>query len=205
MKIHTFFEPVNGFDKQAELDIIQLWETYWGAYGWETEVLSLADVSDKDLERANNILDNLPQGGQRQYNMHCLLRWFVMKDRGGFMADYDIFPIRKVTDEDLDYQAPGITVYQPGVTCLLHGTKEAYENMIEQFERYNLEQADHDRGCVMEMHMLRRSTHMSVNFVRSYLENGWENHDVIHFPNAIMNFHKLQPRAKNIEEIMSKL
>ena len=93
--MHTFFEPVPGgccsVSEEGHLNLLQTWEEAWQSKGWETRILNMDDVKEhKDFEKLKGVLDSL---GVDEYNQRCFFRWLAMAESGGWMSDYDTFPM----------------------------------------------------------------------------------------------------------------
>lgn len=61
--------------------------------GWDTKILGVEDAMKfEDFEDVDRRVNNYVNG---QYNKYCFYRWMAMAalDNGGFMSDYDTFPI----------------------------------------------------------------------------------------------------------------
>lgn len=101
-RIYTFFEPISqhakttGMSEAADGRMLELWRRSWTDAGWDAQVLSL-DVSRRHpLYNAYfSQLERVSLGPRPSYDRLCYLRWLAMAVAGGgFMADYDVFPLR---------------------------------------------------------------------------------------------------------------
>jgi len=86
--IFTFVEGID--------DLVEVWKEAWSNAGFAPIVLSLQDVKrHPKYKYFLSILDRDHfQDGIDKINYFCLLRWIAMSvSGGGWLADYDIFPI----------------------------------------------------------------------------------------------------------------
>jgi hypothetical protein len=96
--MHTFFEVVSSWtekERQANKNLLAVWERLWGAAGWKTKIITLADAkAHPDFKDLNRILDTVPLGTNQKYDQVCYLRHLAMAAvGGGWMADYDTLPL----------------------------------------------------------------------------------------------------------------
>ena len=87
--MYTFYEPINDDDER----LLDAWKSAWRAVGWEPRVLNLQNAQQhKDYDKYKQPLEINTDG---IYNQMHYLRWLAMAsiDEGGYMSDYDVFPI----------------------------------------------------------------------------------------------------------------
>jgi len=90
-----------GMDDKSDNELLALWKTHWENAGWEPRILSLEDAKkhasyDHYVDRLASLpMDGVSgKGNNRMYNQLCFLRWLAMASvGGGFMSDYDLFPL----------------------------------------------------------------------------------------------------------------
>jgi len=138
--MYTFFEWIHpreremGVPDDASESFIIEWKAAWKAAGWEPIVLSLANAKkhpqfDKFYERLMKIPMPDINGYPSRLNRLTYLRWLaVAAVGGGFMSDYDVFPLSQAPKtSDLPYQGKFSVfckLHQPtnaGVPCLMSG------------------------------------------------------------------------------------
>eukprot|EP00566_Odontella_aurita_P014896 CAMPEP_0113558502 /NCGR_PEP_ID=MMETSP0015_2-20120614/18382_1 /TAXON_ID=2838 /ORGANISM="Odontella" /LENGTH=348 /DNA_ID=CAMNT_0000460045 /DNA_START=90 /DNA_END=1133 /DNA_ORIENTATION=+ /assembly_acc=CAM_ASM_000160 len=155
-KMHTFYEKINqdtGMSNEADEALLSAWRTAWSAAGWDPVVLSSNDARrHPDYEELFGVLEK--KGGFRfgEYDEMCFVRWIAMgapnaevdeKDNetaaGGWMADYDVFPLENFAEEGWTDNLPKggrLTVYEANggehvsvVPSLVSGTAEEWTRM----------------------------------------------------------------------------
>ena len=134
--MHTFFEPVKGgccgMTEEGHANLLHAWETAWKSYGWDTKVLNEADARSNPY--FNQLQSLLIEANVNEYDRKCFARWLAManQDHGGWMTDYDNFPLTLTADKGLDIQnQPGFKSFQFHVPALLHGDKESWNRILE--------------------------------------------------------------------------
>ena len=150
--MYTFFEWIpprsrgTSMSDVADKTLISEWKAAWKAAGWHPIVLTLDDVKkhEKYADYAPK-LSKIPMmgvdglGGTVIYNQLCFLRWLaVAAVGGGFMADYDVFPISNAPPAN-QLEAPydgNFTVYsrikhskRAGIPCLMSGRADEWTRM----------------------------------------------------------------------------
>ena len=100
--MNTFWEPVPGgccgASEEGHNKLIAAWKSSWENRGWETRILTLDDAKKHpDFDKLEGILQQLEVN---DYNRRCFYRWLAMVTvGGGWMSDYDTFPLRKIEAE----------------------------------------------------------------------------------------------------------
>ena len=160
--MYTFFEwipPRNrgtSMSDIADKALITEWKAAWKAAGWHPIVLTLQD-SKAHPDYADyapklskiNMLGVGNGGGTVVYNQLCFYRWLaVAAVGGGFMSDYDVFPVSRapssrvstLSSSSLSSVPPphdgNFTVYcrirnsrTAGIPCLMSGRAEEWTRM----------------------------------------------------------------------------
>mmetsp|Transcript_17947 Transcript_17947/g.26564 ORF Transcript_17947/g.26564 Transcript_17947/m.26564 type:complete len:422 (+) Transcript_17947:53-1318(+) len=148
--IYTFFEwipPRNrgtSMSDAADKTLLLEWKTAWKTAGWHPIVLTLDDAKQHpDYAAFNEKMTKIPMlgvdggGGTVMYNQLCYLRWLAVAAKGGgFMADYDVFPISKAR-KTLEVPYDGkFAVYcqikhskNAGIPCLMSGSGDEWTRM----------------------------------------------------------------------------
>lgn len=130
--INTFFEPIpaekrytdmNDEDDQALLDF---WKQTWRDAGWEPRVLTRQDAAKHDDYQA--FLQELQQLKLDAFNELQFLKFFVMgATNGGWITDYDVFPVRDFRDQGLNLPNKGqMTLHDILSPSLASGTADAW-------------------------------------------------------------------------------
>ena len=153
--IHTFFEKVDqatGMTDEADRALIKAWLDAWREAGWRPVVLTLEDARmHPDFEDLDRILGDFPFGN---YDRNCFIRWIAMGAphvNGGWMSDYDTFPLNDFTKEGLNDRLPNggrLTVYEATdtrkwfVPSLVSGSEDEWTEMawtlIKNYEMHTL-------------------------------------------------------------------
>ena len=156
--IHTFFHKIDpnkkgtGMSEKSDDALIAAWKEEWRAAGWNPVVLTLEDAKKhprydefaKTLERVP-LMGKGGKGLNILYNQLCYYRWMAMAAvGGGWMSDYDVFPLGPVSDHDLNTAwnkdfLPNdgtFTVHSvvpgskgSGIPCLMSGNQKQWEDM----------------------------------------------------------------------------
>ena len=109
--------------------LINVWTRSWNDAGFDTVVLTKKDaMKHPDFEKLSKKLLEL---GVDEYNQVCFWRWLAMamlKDDcqdGGWMSDYDTFPLGLTAEEALDIEKmPGFKSYDLHVPNIIHSDAE---------------------------------------------------------------------------------
>ncbi len=137
--MHTFFEADEkgyccGMLNSGHEMLLNAWEQAWQNRGWRTKILTLEDA--KLHPEFEIYQDKLKKIGLTEYNQKCYWRWFAMAaiQDGGFMADYDSFPLELDGKKGLELErAPDsgtFTSYSNHVPCLIHASREEWDRIL---------------------------------------------------------------------------
>jgi len=129
-RMHTFFDILKKDRESIEhRPLLDLWEKTWKDAGWEPRILTLDDAKKHpEYDRIANRLNNTLMKGDR-YNTLCIIRWLAMAQvGGGWMSDYDNFPIRKFDAYPLPNDG-NLTVHDLHVPDLVSGSSSEYLRM----------------------------------------------------------------------------
>mmetsp|Transcript_46999 Transcript_46999/g.142305 ORF Transcript_46999/g.142305 Transcript_46999/m.142305 type:complete len:486 (-) Transcript_46999:116-1573(-) len=179
-KIHTFFERIDqetGMSDEANEALLSAWKSAWSDAGWDPIVLTMEDV--RRHPDYDEMIDILESGGKGflfgPYDEMCFLRWIAMGappeyeegneedlwmseydlgDGGGWMSDYDVFPLAPVAEEGWPDSLPNggrLTVHEAHwgtrksvVPSLVSGTAEEWTRMawrlIKNYEAHEHEE-----------------------------------------------------------------
>lgn len=94
--IFTFYEPVDYLQYQDPGSLLEAWKEAWSNAGFQPIVLSLQDSKrHPNYKHILPMLDGIQfKGGNDKFNFLCFLRWVAVSNSGGgWMADYDTFPL----------------------------------------------------------------------------------------------------------------
>ena len=135
--IHTFFELA--FDGKATQELaltdLEEWKKAWTKAGWTPVVVTMADAKKhpkfKEFEEIAN------SGGIKanKYDQMCFYRWLaVAVAGGGWMADYDTYPLHidPVHDGNTLPHNGKFTTHCAGAPCLVSGSKSEWNRVIPQ-------------------------------------------------------------------------
>lgn len=152
--MHTFFHPVPNeisgtqMSDKANDDLIAAWKEAWRNAGYDPVVLGLDDAKRHPLyDSYVQKLQTVPMMGKGGkglnilYNQLCFLRWLAMAAAGGgFMCDYDVFPLEPHQPQDEVRQGYGdptsllpyggqFTGYESGIPSYMSGTADEWTRM----------------------------------------------------------------------------
>jgi len=164
-----------GMDDKSNSELLDLWAKHWNNAGWDARILTLEDSKrhpyyDKYLNR----LESLPMegvngtGANRVYNQLCFLRWLaVAAVGGGFMSDYDLFPLGHGTGDpavlpSVDLPNNGdFTVYSvvpksqgAAVPCLMSGRADEWTRLAIKILSSALKMEDEKATHITDMFAL---------------------------------------------------
>lgn len=138
--MHTFYAKIlgesrTGMSDEEDRKLLEAWSSAWRAAGWDTRVLGIEDAMKyKEFKVLDDVIT---PHVNNEYNKFCFYRWMAMAalDNGGFMADYDTFPLpsSKAFAPRLPHDGH-FTVYDPvpkkgGVPSLMSGSKAEWIRM----------------------------------------------------------------------------
>lgn len=140
--MHTFYNRIDpnvhhkygGMTDESDAQLLLVWEAAWKAAGWKTRIVTLEDAKKHpDYEKFDKLLDleKMPFGF---YDKLCFMRWLAMAAvGGGFMSDYDTFPLRYFAKmKDLP-RGGKLTVYDTvrsgGVPSVVSGSGKEFDRM----------------------------------------------------------------------------
>ena len=146
--IYTFFEVkelpnFRQHDKTVHEEILAVWTKLWKEAGWEPKILTLDDAKkhpdftkyDENLVMDSSIERTFHNLYRNSYNYMCFMRWLAMAahGKGGWMSDYDTFPIGSIANYDgLKLPNNGaFTGHERHVPSLLSGTAEEWDRMAK--------------------------------------------------------------------------
>lgn len=157
--MHTFFEPVPGgccgMSEEGHQRLIQAWESSWRASGWETQILTMDDAKKhKDFDKLSEILERF---NVDEYNKRCFYRWLAMAEIGGWMSDYDTFPLNFSAEVGAKLAQYGeFTSLEGPVPSLIQANKQEWERIIQTMMELLELRKDDDKGIISDMYMLEK-------------------------------------------------
>jgi hypothetical protein len=96
--IYTYFERIpierrfTDMTDEEDDEMLEFWKSSWHAAGWEPIVLGRDDAKrHPSFDQYENELDTLRLD---DFGKISLRRYLAMATRGGWMCDYDVFPLR---------------------------------------------------------------------------------------------------------------
>jgi hypothetical protein len=130
--MNTFFERIpwekrfTGMKDNDEDELLEFWKLAWMAAGWEPRILNRKDASDHPEYEA--FLQNLTSLNLDSFGEIIFMRHFVMGAvGGGFLADFDSFPLRDFRSDGLSLPFNGeFTIYDIFAVNLASGSTEAW-------------------------------------------------------------------------------
>ena len=148
-KMYTFYEPTpnlwnspfkgTGMTDEADAALLQLWVDQWKTMGWDPIILTLNDAKrHARFQEFDQQLQLVPLRGidgsttvNTKYNQFCYLRWLAMSTvpLGGYMSDYDVFPIRKFEETIGTFTVYSSGKQGRGVPCLMSGSQTEWERL----------------------------------------------------------------------------
>ena len=115
--IYTFYHG----STEGDDDMLVVWKKKWWDAGWSPIVLSM-----QNAERHSNyetVLDELPDGNA----LHSFQWLAVAQAGGGWLADFDVFPLRDFTKDGHSLPNSGkLTIWENVVASLVSGTSDEY-------------------------------------------------------------------------------
>ena len=126
--MYTFYNPlfedafVTKMTPKGDAALIAEWKRTWFNYGWEPKVLNYEDA--KKHPDFDEIAAHIEMSNLDGYNKMCIWRWLAMATvGGGWMSDYDTFPIRDFSQEAYPLPNDGqMTIHDNVVPDLVSGT-----------------------------------------------------------------------------------
>ncbi|KAL3783293.1 hypothetical protein HJC23_007962 [Cyclotella cryptica] len=132
----TFFETVEGgccgMTQEGHENLLHAWEEAWQANGWKTKILTEKDA--RKHPEFEVMRDKLLKVGVSEYNQRCFWRWLAMAanedENGGWMSDYDFFPLTLTGDLGLELaKRPGFKSWAAHVPTLIHADKQGWNQL----------------------------------------------------------------------------
>jgi len=140
--IYTFFEQGRTMDNDKH--VFEEWKEIWSEAGWDARILSLEDAKQHpDYDKYRELFvekakvkkndENIWEGSDSYF---CFIRWLAMavQDTGGWMVEYDIFPMGITVGIGLDLPNDGkFTSFEDDASSLslLSGTVDEWERVSQ--------------------------------------------------------------------------
>ena len=138
--MYTFFSPLAtmsaGMTHSSHSKLLREWSRTWQANGWKTKVLNIQHAKKhKHFKHFNQtIATYFPQVSE--YDRMCFFRWLAMSVvGGGFMADYDTFPLEINATQYYNGKLPNggtFTSFDGFVPALVSGSGDEWERMAHE-------------------------------------------------------------------------
>jgi len=122
--MHTFYEKVNS----GEDDLLEAWKEEWSIAGFKTVVLNLENAKKHPyFEEMEKVMEHMFEKHDG-YNRMCYYRWLAMAaSGGGWMSDYDTFPINFPMDESKTLPNGGnFTSFEMHIPNLIVGSADEW-------------------------------------------------------------------------------
>lgn len=129
--IKTFFERIHpdkrltGMTDEADDALLEFWKTCWYNAGWDPQVISTENAKKHpEYENYIRVLDSV---NMDEFNRLMFLRWLAMAGSGGgWMADYDVFPLRDFTVATLPQDGKLVIYDKRLLPQLVSGSAESW-------------------------------------------------------------------------------
>lgn len=134
--IYTFYNPliedafVTEMSESGDSALLEEWKQAWSAAGFEPRVLTLEDARTHphfipiDYAMEHTWLDG--------YNKMCIWRWVAMSNvGGGWMTDYDVFPLRSFATQPLPNNG-ALTVHDRFIPDLVSGSSDEWIRVAKE-------------------------------------------------------------------------
>lgn len=129
--MHVFFDtisPEQRFTAMTDEDdraLLQFWKQAWEMAGWEPRVLTLQDAKRHPLYESFQY--DLETFHMDEFGKLSLLRWLAMAaSGGGWLVDYDAFPLRDFRLESMLNNNGELTIYEAVAPILVSGSADAW-------------------------------------------------------------------------------
>lgn len=136
--IYTFYNPlledafVTQMTESGDAALVKAWKASWWDAGFDPRVLTLDDARSHplfipiDYAMEHTWLDG--------YNKMCIWRWVAMSNvGGGWMSDYDVFPLRLFETTNAPLPNDGaLTVHDRFIPDLVSGSSEEWIRVGQQ-------------------------------------------------------------------------
>eukprot|EP00521_Asterionellopsis_glacialis_P014945 CAMPEP_0195308066 /NCGR_PEP_ID=MMETSP0707-20130614/38035_1 /TAXON_ID=33640 /ORGANISM="Asterionellopsis glacialis, Strain CCMP134" /LENGTH=347 /DNA_ID=CAMNT_0040372325 /DNA_START=94 /DNA_END=1137 /DNA_ORIENTATION=- len=143
--IYTYYHRVEGtgMTEQSDDALLSEWKRSWYNAGWEPKVLTLEDARQHpNYQTMMDLITDPALLGD--YELMCYLRWVAMSAphiNGGWMADYDTFPLNPFLRHGRQLPENGaLVVYGQNVPALVSGRASEYfrlaQRIGESFQRH---------------------------------------------------------------------
>jgi hypothetical protein len=158
--IYTFFNPlledafVTEMSLSGDESLLQLWKQTWSDVGFEPIVLSLNDAKSHPMYLPlHYAMDHTWLDG---YNKMCIWRWVAMSNvGGGWMSDYDVFPLRYFETHPLPHNG-SLTVHDRFIPDLVSGSAEEWIRVAHDIVSSLLERDAIQKEKVEKSYTLRK-------------------------------------------------
>jgi hypothetical protein len=122
--MHTYFEEVvpdlTGMTQHHHAEFLYYWKQSWFLAGWDPVVLTKEDA----MRSVNNLSFDYQQPSS--WSRMLLHKWMAMSERGGWMCDYDVFPLYHYRNDS--YVLPDVlTLHEAVAPTLVSGTAGAWQ------------------------------------------------------------------------------
>lgn len=139
--IYTFYQNLEETEYDTQMtheddaSLLQSWRAFWRRSGWEPTVLTPHGVAAKYDDDAEAFLAELAKLPFDAFQQMLFTRWIAMASvGGGWLADYDVFPLRPFFDTDSAREenvfsfpnSGNLTLYEAVAPSLVSGSAEAW-------------------------------------------------------------------------------
>ncbi len=165
--MHTFYEPIIGgccgMTQEGHERLLRAWENAWQEQGWDTKIINLDDAKQHPDFRIVSRQMNKPPMYISVYNRYCFLRWLAMASHsvgGGWMSDYDVFPLNFHPDDGIRLaKAHNGTfhTFARHTPCLIHASRKEWDRVIHLMMDKVEERPDWARSDMLALEQLTSS------------------------------------------------
>lgn len=226
MKLYTYYSNVPGISPFDSTKLINLFIERWREVGFDPFVLTEWHARKHPLyEQFNAVVSKFPSVNSFEYERACWIRWLALSAMGGgYMADYDVFPVRvnKIeeigdtymnlphhTTEDLT----SVQIYQGACCCpsMVYASVNGINKLCQLFMTGKYGRKDQggrehwsDMYAIEQLVLENHPIIQRHNTVVGYGDAGWEKSPAVHFSNGSMQPKGLTPRWQCIPSLIDE-
>ena len=195
-KVYTYYEPVEGLEKDDHQKMITHWRRSWAKQGWNPVVIGKSDAQRHPFfEEFSQRIMALPTVNPKEYEISCFYRWLAVAHLGGgFMSDYDVvnygFTARDTPAELICYEtnhsAGQVTPSVVGGTaagflnaCLAFSLTDPQKLIVEENGK------PHTSDMISLQKTYDRRYFIDTAVVKQYGAEDWATADLVHYAHSV--------------------